>query len=323
MTNSALAVSLDQLHSTITRLLGGEVHELAPLGAGAWSRAFSCTYDRQRLVVRVGKHVDDFAKDRLAAGFAGPDLPIPQVLLIAPVPELGPDLHACISMRAEGVFIDHLDEAGMRTLLPSLLATFDAMRAIDISETTGYGSWEASGNAAFATWRETLLDAAVDHPESRNHGWLRKLERSAFGLDAWNVLLGRLEASLDTIAPVEVDDRIGRHVIHSDMLNFNVLCDDRAHRLSALFDWGCGLTGDPLYDLAWFAYWQPWYPQWQAIDFVGAMRAHLSATGVEMPAFDGRLRACMLHIGITDIAYCAAIDRWDELRARIARALAI
>lgn len=321
MTNSALTISPEQLQTTLTQLLGEDIQDLAPLGSGAWSRAFSFTHGGRPLVVRVGKHVDDFEKDRLAAAFTGPDLPIPHVLVIAPVPKLGDGLHACISTRAEGTFIDELDENGMRAMLPSLLATFDAMRTIDLSHTTGYGSWGADGNSPFASWRENLLDAAIDHPEHRGHGWLRKLEESEFGLDAWHILLGRLEASLDTIAPVA--DDIGRHVIHSDMLNFNMLCDAEGHRISALFDWGCALTGDPLYDLAWFAYWQPWYPHWQAIDFVGVTRDHLSVIGAAMPAFDERLRACMLHIGITDIAYCASIDRWDDVPARIARALSV
>ena len=209
----------------------------------------------------------------------------------------------------------------MRALLPSVLATFDALRAVDLAHTTGYGGWEVSGNAPFPTWRDALLDVAVDHPEGRGHGWLRKLEGSPEGFATWTVLRTRLESSLDAIDAANVE--VGRHLIHSDMLNFNVLCNPERHRIAALFDWGCAMTGDPLYDLAWWAYWQPWYPAWKRIDFVKAVRDHLATTGVPMPALDLRLRACMLHIALGDFAYCASINRWHDLPVKIDRALRV
>ncbi|MGN6033712.1 MAG: hypothetical protein ACTHQE_18805, partial [Thermomicrobiales bacterium] len=129
MTNSALSIQPEALGATLKRLMGRTVNDLAPLGSGAWSRAFGFTADGRALVARVGRHVDDFHRDRLAAAFGSEVLPIPQVLLIEPVPELGDGLFACVATRAEGTFIDGLDEAGMRALLPSLLATFDALRA--------------------------------------------------------------------------------------------------------------------------------------------------------------------------------------------------
>ena len=48
-----------------------------------------------------------------------------------------------------------------------------------------------------------------------------------------------------------------RHLIHSDLLNYNVLVADG--RISAVIDWGCAMYGDFLYDLAWFEFWAPWY----------------------------------------------------------------
>lgn len=323
MTNTNITVDPDRLQDAIARILAtdGPIRDLAPLGSGAWSRAFAFTAGGRALVVRVGKHVDDFERDRLAAAFASEALPIPQVLAIAPVPDLGDGLFACVSTRAEGTFIDRLDEAGMRALLPSLLATWDALRAADLSHTTGYGGWDIHGNAPHESWQEMLRAVAVDHPDGRGHGWLGALHAVPAASAAWTTLLARLDAALDAIGAEDVS--IGRHLIHSDMLNFNVFCDPDQHRISALFDWGCATTGDPLYDLAWFAYWQPWYPAWAEIDFVDAMRRHLAETGVAMPAFDARLRACMLHIALGDLAYSASIDRWHDLDEKLARALSV
>jgi hypothetical protein len=42
-----------------------------------------------------------------------------------------------------------------------------------------------------------------------------------------------------------------------------------------------------------------------------------------MPAFAERLRACMLHIALGDIAYSASIERWHDLDAKIAHALRV
>jgi len=323
VTNANLTVDPDRLNGLIARILDapGPVHDLAPLGSGAWSRAFGFSTGGRALVVRVGKHVDDFERDRLAAAFAGDALPIPQVLAIAPVPELGDGLFACISARAEGEFIDSLDAAGMRALLPSLLATWDALRAADLSRTAGYGGWDIHGYAPHPSWREALRAVAVDHPEGRGHGWLRTLETVPAAFAAWHTLLARLDAALDAIDAAGVE--VGRHLIHSDMLNFNVLCDPERHHISSLFDWGCAMTGDPLYDLAWFAYWQPWYPAWAEIDFVSAMRDHLAASGIPKPALDERLRACMLHIALGDLAYNASIGRWHDLDEKLARALSV
>lgn len=40
------------------------------VGEGEWSRCFGFTLDGQELVVRFGRHVGDFAKDRLAAAIS-------------------------------------------------------------------------------------------------------------------------------------------------------------------------------------------------------------------------------------------------------------
>ncbi len=56
--------------------------DVAYVGAGAWSRCFGFRRGAQELVVRFGQHVDDFRKDRLAAAFRTPALPIPAVLAI-------------------------------------------------------------------------------------------------------------------------------------------------------------------------------------------------------------------------------------------------
>ena len=58
----------------------GRARDVAELGGGDWSRAFSFQLDGRDLVARFGRYGEDFAKDQQAMAFAGPDLPVPEVL---------------------------------------------------------------------------------------------------------------------------------------------------------------------------------------------------------------------------------------------------
>src|SRR5580700_7304921 len=104
----------------------GRARDLAELGGGDWSRAFSFRLDGRDLVARFGPYGEDFAKDQQAMAFAGPDLPVPEVL------ETGRALGGAyaISQRCYGAFLETLDEAGWRRLLPALLSGLDTLRQL-------------------------------------------------------------------------------------------------------------------------------------------------------------------------------------------------
>ena len=103
-----------------------------------------------------------------------------------------------------------------------------------------------------------------------------------------------------------------RHLIHSDLLHFNVLVE--GDRITGVLDWGCALYGDFLYDLAWFCFWQPWYPAWRGIDFHAHYLRHCAAIGLDVPRFDERLLACQFHIGLASQAYQAYAGDWTNLQ---------
>ena len=104
----------------------GRARDVAELGGGDWSRAFSFQLDGRDLVARFGPYGEDFAKDHQAMAFAGPDLPVPEVL------ETGraPGGAYVISQRCYGAFLETLDEAGWRRLLPALLRGLDTLRQL-------------------------------------------------------------------------------------------------------------------------------------------------------------------------------------------------
>jgi hypothetical protein len=112
-----------------------------------------------------------------------------------------------------------------------------------------------------------------------------------------------------------------RHLVHSDLLYSDLLYGNALvadGRVSAVFDWGCAMLGDFLYDLAWLSFFAPWFRGLDAVDVRGSALAHFEDIGLAVPGFDARMRCYEAHVGLASQAYQALIGDWDEL-ARTAR----
>jgi hygromycin-B 4-O-kinase len=301
-------VDVTRVEALLASRFGGDLSDIAPLGAGVWSWAFAFRQAGHDYVLRIGAHQEDFVKDRLAARYACPALPIPRIVALGA---------ACggyyvIAERVFGGYLDDVDETQMRALLPALFAALDATRRADLAGTTGYGLWGADGTAPYPSWRAALLAVATDQPAARTYGWRARLEASSVGIGPFEEAYGHLQALADRV-PEE------RHLIHSDLLHYNVLVE--ADRITGVLDWGCAMYGDFLYDLAWFCFWQPWYPAWQRIDFREEAIRHYAAIGLAVPDFEARLRCCQIHIGLAGQAYMAYAGNWSGLRDTARRTL--
>jgi hygromycin-B 4-O-kinase len=283
-------------------------HSLTPAGAGEWSRAYSFTVQRERtpsdLVIRFGRHREDFAKDRamgeLASSRAAGALPVPRVLEIGDTP-WG---FFVTAERCHGRYLDQLDGDEMRDTLPALLQTLDTIAALE-PPGSGFGPWSPDGAAPFTNWPDALL--AIGREQPRTAGWRELLD----GRPAAAAVFRRGLAGLDRItAGLDAP----RRFVHGDLLNRNVLVrtGDGAGAVTAVLDWGNSQYGDPLYDLAWLLFWWPWYAQWSAIDIGDVIRAH-PAKGPRPPDADRRLLAYQLHIGLDHLAYNAFTRRWESL----------
>jgi hygromycin-B 4-O-kinase len=224
------------------------------------------------------------------------------------------DGYYAIAERLFGSYIDDADEAQMRSLLPSLFASLDALRLADVSASTGYGSWGSDGVAPHPSWQATLLDVATDRPTDRIAGWRERLVSSPTGAGPFDEAYARLQA----LIPLVPEDR---HLIHSDLLHFNVLVQD--DRITGLLDWGCGMYGDFLYDLAWICFWAPWYTAWDRIDFRGEALRHYAEIGLDVPHFEERLLACEIQIGLAGQAYQAFTRRWSDAEWTARRTLEV
>ncbi|HVE93983.1 MAG TPA: aminoglycoside phosphotransferase family protein [Acidimicrobiales bacterium] len=279
---------------------GSGVKGVAELGAGAWSRAFAFRLDGRDLVARFGQHRYDVESDEQATSYAGPDLPVPAVL------EIGEALGAfyCISERHFGVFLETLDHAGWQRVLPALCRALDALRAVDPGEASD--EW---------TWRGWLLGSLADQPGNRMHGWRASIQSSAFA-----DLFARGEREMRSLLDCVPEARC---VLHRDLLNRNVLVTHDGERIEAVFDWGCSIVGDQLYELALLTFFSPWYPALAALDIGAAVRTHYETIGLDEPDFDRRLRCYELHVGLEHLGGAVFTGREDYQQSIAARTLAI
>lgn len=293
-------ITIDQATTFLRDDLGLDPRTIEVLRPGAWSAAFGFHAGDGEFVLRIANQADDFARDAYAHRFATPDLPIPKVTHRG---ACGEAFYA-ISERMPGGFLDDLDGNGLRKAVPSLVAMLSALRTADVSASTGFGTWDEAGNGIYASWPAFLVETLEDTPDYRGGSWRAKLEGSPSGaasFDRDSAVFRDLAAQMPDI----------RHVIHSDLINFNAFVHD--HRISGVFDWGCAIYGDFVYELAWFEFWKPWYPQWTGISVADAARVHFAAAGADLAGFDERLLCYQIHIGLTHQIYNASIGGWKDL----------
>lgn len=278
------------------------VANVSEVGTGEWSFAYFFHRADKNYVIRFSDYVDDFKKDQFAHYFSSTELPIPKIL------EIGQALGGsfAISKKVVGKPIDGCTTDEMRQIVPRVIDMLEELRAVDTSNTSGYGGWDENSNGTMKSWHKSLLNVTNDDPKNRGHGWKAKLASSETGSVVFDKVYIEL-SKLITYCP-EI-----RHVIHSDLLHFNVLVDH--DQITAVIDWGCAKYGDFLYDVAWFTFWSFWYPSMNGIDFKKEVIHHYQQIGLEVPNFEERIKCYELHIGLDSIVYSAYKENWEFIKA--------
>lgn len=276
-------MSTDRIGAFLTSRYG-PIDDLMALEAGGWSSAYALRAGGRELILRLGRHREDFEKERVAATWQAHGIPIPEVL------DLGEafDGFFVISQRHHGTKLADLDATRTRQAIESLIDVLVAMRAVELPG-TGFGIWLAPGCDAPARSWASYVCGVGDRDETRLVGWRGKLAAHRIASSAFHRGVEALQSST-----VEVPT--ARGLVHADLL-LNVLVDDD-DRISAVFDWGNSMAGDPLFDVAWIAYCVPWFP---AID-----REHvldLARRRFPDDDIDGLIGLYELHIAVGELQY--------------------
>jgi hygromycin-B 4-O-kinase len=298
--DASTQVQLTDAARFVSQRFGDGAGPVEHVGDGAWSRCFGFTLEGSELVIRFGRHLEDFERDRIAAHFAARNLPIPQVIEI----DAAFDGWYCISTRSRGTPLEKLQPTEWDATVPSVLTLLDALRRTDISATTGFGAWNSEGTAPYATWTDYLASVMDDPTDARTHGWKRRLVDSPIG-DAG--FCRAFEVMIELAGTFVVD----RNLIHNDLLNRNALAS--AGEVTAVFDWGCSIYGDFLYEPATFVFWSPWHAAIERSDMLTVSIEHYRDIGLEVADLEARLRCCLLHIGLVHVAYNAFLGDEETL----------
>lgn len=284
---------------------GGAARSIQLLGRGYWAVAYGFELGGRRLVLRLGAHREDFEKDREAAGYSGRHLPVPKVLETG---EAAGGAYA-ISERCDGTFLEHLSPSTTGWLEPLLWQLLDALSDVPVDASRRCVD-ETDG--PFATWRD-FLSSPVDRP-GRVSGW-------------WPRVASDPELSgLYSATRAAVDDLVERggapelrYLLHLDLLNRNVLVDESRRVVTGVFDWGCRIFGDPVYEIATISFFAPWHETIAALHLEERAPPHFALAGRDLHDYGVRLRCGELHVGLNHIAYSAFTGVEEDIAAVAAR----
>ena len=302
------ALDVQELSRFLGARLAANVRRVSPLGAGQWSRAFSFDTECTSFVVRLGDQKEDFEKDRIAASWRQPGLPVPRFIDMG---EAFGTFYA-ITARAEGTFLDHLTRNEVGKVFPSLLRVLDAQRRIPVAQGAGFGLWDGTGIAEHRSWKDALLAVATERP--RIAGWRRRLREWPECEHAFYQGVERLRTLAEHVPSTQ-------HVIHSDLLNRNVLVKNA--KITSVFDWGCSMYGDHLYDIAWLTFCAPYTSGFDRIEIRRWAQQHYLNEGCDRDDFDHRIGCYELHIALAALTYSAFLGDEGAARSLVTQHLAI
>src|SRR3989338_3316461 len=290
-------ISIQDTTQFLQDTFASEITELTLLSGGEWSQAYSFVHENKKYVLRWCNASQTFERDAVASSFSCKAMPVPKIT------DTGTkfDKFFAISEFAQGDFIETLNSTALENTLHALFDLLDAVRNVDLSKTSGCGGWDKNGNGNHKSWKEFLLDVKSNLGGNLPGGWYTNLANSTVGTKIFDELYTQLESQVNICHEV-------RELIHSDLLHCNVLVSDA--KISAVIDWQCSLYGDSLYDIAWFVFYAPWYPQFTAVKLCPKLLGHFESVAAHTANVKARLLCYQLHIGLGSMAYNSFKKDW-------------
>lgn len=258
---------------------------VSAVGTGMFSQAFSFTVDHQALIFRLNPSEEDFQKDAFAfQHFSAPAIPIPRPLRFG---RFDDTWYFAITTRCPGQTLKAMDEGDVRTIIPKLYETMNAIHHNDVSSYKGWGLTDTTGTGRFASWTQYLLSF---YDQKFAFAWPDLIHQTFLEQEVYETFLNAMKRLLPC-CPAE------KYLVHGDFGFDNVLSDGQ--RITGVLDWADSRLGDFVYDLAYLDFWSrdiPYGDLWQA---------YAAASGNRVPHFEERMRCYMLHVGLQGLAIAA------------------
>ena len=213
----------------------GRLDDFGRIPGGMESEAYFFRKGSEEYVLRVNRDRAGFEKDAFAhERFARKDLPVPEVVEIGQAAD-GP--FYCISRKLPGRTLQDLPARELSATLEATVQVMKAMGESPVQTIEGFGLFDASGKAPFATWREYLLSSAA--------------------LPGADPGLTEIVDRFVDFCPEQ------RQLVHGDFGSNNVLSE--GYNITGVLDWSEAMIGDPLYDVANVFFWRGWLDCMEAL----------------------------------------------------------
>jgi len=256
----------------------GEIQHLQPLAEGEESQAFGFVGEGQSYVVRIHRGDTGFRKDQFAwRHFAGPGLPVPEVLRILALEE---GLYACISRRAPGITLQDLDRASLLQVMDPVARTMEAIAGAAVTAAGGFGTLDAGGRGGDSSWGGFLTAIA----DRGRYDW---------GFASRYVAMDPVERLLSRVCELSAACPEQRKLVHGDFGSNNVLTLEG--KITGVIDWSESLLGDPLYEAANIFFWRSW------LLCMKMQAEYLEPQVAALPRGRERLLCYQLRIGLEEV----------------------
>jgi len=250
---------------------------------------------------------DNFYRDKTSNQWSSPHLPIPEIIKI----DSYQNHYYAISPFFQGEPFENLLVAALEQTLPDFLSMMTALQTINLDSIKGFGRLIPTGQGAYVSWTEALLDVNNDHPYNLNHGWKKILSEIPEMQLKFNYFYKKL-SELVQFCPSK------KSLIHSDLLYQNLLVHD--FKISAVLDWGCAMVGDPVYDIALIAFFEPWFPAFTQVNLIQKIQqSYLNQSSENHQNFSQRMVAYQIHLTLDNIAHCAFSKQENYINDHINR----
>lgn len=268
------------------------------IAGGESSQAFDFSVQGKDYIVRFNKKVEGFEKDRYAHNnFSELGVLVPKTLDVG---KLEGGFYYSITEKSPGLLLKKIKKSERRSFLPNILDTLGVINSMDISRMSGFGKFNAFGEAPFQTYQEFLKD-------------LNTRVANFFIMETKNVLLEKeifmhlleeynkyIEYCLET-----------RCLVHGDFSSDNMTIMNK--QVAGVFDWEHAMYGDFMYDIAWLIFWDE-MKGGDKIGYSEIIFAYCRSKKYDLKNYKERLWLHQLYIGIDALMFYVTSRQGEKYR---------